>query len=189
MARYRHCGRRPAAAALAGAAVLALTACAAAEPEAAPLGRPGVASAAGAMGSAEPANPVSSGSSGNPASRDHAARASGSSHPADPDQAVSSTDSANPGDRANPASPATCPDGSGFALAMVSDYYGWATPEEAAQQFSRQANPSGYGTPNTVWTASAPDSSGVTLTATDLMLHAVRLANGRWAIDSGQRCD
>ncbi|MDQ1720444.1 MAG: hypothetical protein QOI26_178, partial [Pseudonocardiales bacterium] len=27
-----------------------------------------------------------------------------------------------------------------------------------------------------------------TLTATGLTLHAVRLPNGRWAIDSGQRC-
>ena len=46
----------------------------------------------------------------------------------------------------------------------------------------------GYGTPHTVWTAHAPDASGVTLTATDLMLHAIRLPNGRWAIESGQRC-
>ncbi len=192
MARYGQRGRRrPAALALAGAAVLALAGCAAAEPEAESLGRPGMASAAGTMASAEPANPVGPASSGNPASRDHAARSSGSSNPTDSDPAVSSTDFANPGSAANPAGLASlsnCPHSSAFILALVSDYHGWASPVEAAQQFSRQSNPSGYGTPNTVWTASAPDASGVTLTATGLMLHAVRLPNGRWAIDSGLRC-
>lgn len=184
--RQRHAGL-----ALAGAVVLALTGCAADGTEVGAPG-PGLDSAAGAMASAEPANPASRAGSGSPASRGQTASSSGSGNPADPDTPVSSTDSANPGTRANHASPAglpNCPHGSAFALSLASDQHGWATPIEAAQQFSRQSSPSGYGTPDTVWTAGAPDSSGVTLTATDLMLHAVRLRNGRWAIDSGQRCD
>lgn len=193
MTRFGQRGRwRPAAVGLAGAAVLALTGCATAQPEADPLGGPAMASAAGASGAAEPANPESPAGSGNPASRDHAARSSGSSNLADPDQAVSSTDSADPPSRATPADAASlshCPQRSAFILAMVSDYHGWASPVEAAQQFTRYANVPGYGTPNTVWTAHAPDASGVTLTATDLMLHAIQLPNGRWAIESGQRCD
>ena len=184
--------RRRTAVALAGAAVLALTGCAAAQPEADPLGRPEPASPAGAMASAEPANPDSAAGSGNPASRDNAARSSGSSNLADPDQAVSSTDSADPDRRAHPTSTASlahCPRRSSFILSLPSDYHGWASPLAAAQQFSRHANVPDYGTPNTVWTAHAPDASGVTLTAPDLMLHAVRLPNGRWAIISGERCD
>jgi hypothetical protein len=83
----------------------------------------------------------------------------------------------------------SCAHGSGFALSLASGYAGWATPVQAAQQFSRQGNPAGYGTPSTVWTAGAPTTSGVSLTAAHLTLHATRLPNGRWAIDSGQRCD
>jgi hypothetical protein len=89
---------------------------------------------------------------------------------------------------ASPASQSSCSNGSGFALSLVSGYHGWASPVQAAQQFSHQSDPAGYGTPSTVWTAGAADRSGVTLTATGLTLHAVRLPNGRWAIDSGQRC-
>jgi hypothetical protein len=91
---------------------------------------------------------------------------------------------------AQSASPgSSCAHGSGFALSLASGYTGWATPVQAAQQFSRQSNPAGYGTPSTVWTAGTADAAGVSLTAGHLTLHAVRLPNGRWAIDSGQRCD
>ncbi|MBV9822612.1 MAG: hypothetical protein JO144_10265 [Actinobacteria bacterium] len=87
-------------------------------------------------------------------------------------------------------SPASgCAHSSGFALSLASGYSGWATPVLAAQQFSRQADPPGFGTPTTIWTAGAATASGVRLTAGHLSLHAVRLPNGRWAIDSGQRCD
>ncbi len=88
-----------------------------------------------------------------------------------------------------PGSAASCAHGSGFALSLASGYAGWATPVEAAQQFSRQSNPAGYGTPDTVWTAGPTDTFGVSLTAGHLTVHAIRLPNGHWAIDSGQRCD
>lgn|GEM_PF-4971745 len=91
---------------------------------------------------------------------------------------------------ARPASTGSgCPHGSGFALSLADGYAGWATPVQAAQQFSRHGDPAGYGTVSTVWTAGAASTSGVSLTAGSLTLHAVRLPNGRWAIDSGQRCD
>lgn len=94
------------------------------------------------------------------------------------------------GQAARPAGTGSgCAHGSGFALSLASGYAGWATPAQAAQQFSRHGNPAGYGTVRTVWTAGATDTSGVSLTAGHLTLHAVRLLNGRWAIDSGQRCD
>ena len=99
-------------------------------------------------------------------------------------QAASATEG-----RETPSPAASCAHGSGFALSLASGYAGWATPVQAAQQFSRQSNPAGYGTPSTVWTAGTADTSGVNLTAGHLTLHAVRLPNGHWAIDSGQRCD
>ncbi|MEO6502451.1 MAG: hypothetical protein ABIQ09_11130 [Jatrophihabitantaceae bacterium] len=183
MARNSQRGlRRPASLALAVVAVLALVGCAA-EPSADPSGGAGVTPAAGATPTAELANPASAASSGNPASRDQAARSAGSANPA------SRVNPATSASRQRPASRPSCQHGSAFALSLVSDYHGWASPVEAAQQFARQSDPSGYGTPSTVWTPSAPDQSGVTLIATDLMLHAVRLPNGRWAIDSGERCD
>ncbi|MEO7260554.1 MAG: hypothetical protein ABI047_04765 [Jatrophihabitantaceae bacterium] len=170
--------RHPAALALAGVAVLALAGCASAAPEATPAGGPGAVSATGAMARTQP------GTTAQPATT-AAGRVS-------TDSRLTTATSVGTASRVNPAGPASrphCNSGSAFALSLVSGYYGWASPVEAAQQFSHQSDPSGYGTPNTVWTASAPDSSGVTLTATDLMLHAVRLPNGRWAIDSGERCD
>jgi hypothetical protein len=59
---------------------------------------------------------------------------------------------------------------------------------QAAQHFSQQGDPAGYGTPDTVWTAGTADPSGVSISGDNVTLHAVRLPNGRWAIDSGQRC-
>lgn len=77
---------------------------------------------------------------------------------------------------------------SGFTLSLASGYHGWASPVEAAHEFARQSDPAGYGTPSTTWTTLGSDQSGVTLVSGTARLHAVRLPNGRWAIDSGQRC-
>jgi hypothetical protein len=185
---------RPAVLALAGVTVLALTGCAGVEPQAAQPGHPGVASGTGAMPTSQlvsTAQPITTGqvdiaSPASAASHVDAASPAGPGGPASPASPPSAVSRPNP---SVPASQPSCNNGSGFALSLVSDYHGWDSPVQAAQQFSRQANPAGYGTPSTVWTPSAPDSSGVTLTAANLSLHAVRLPNGRWAIDSGQRCD
>ena len=159
--------------ALAAVAGLALTGCATAEPEAGPPARAGAASAAGAMPTAQPVSTAQPARTASSAGADQAGTA-GRAEPASP---VSS------------ASQPGCWQRSSFIIALVSDYHGWASPVEAARQFSRQGgNPSGYGTPTTAWTAGAVDESGVSVTAPGLTLHAVRLPNGRWAIDSGQRC-
>jgi hypothetical protein len=81
----------------------------------------------------------------------------------------------------------SCSRHTGFMLSLAKGS-GWASPVQAAQHFTRQTEPTGYGTPSTVWVAGPVDASGVTLLAADVSLHAVRLPNGRWAIDSGQRC-
>lgn len=141
-------------AALAGAAVLALTGCASAGPQVGQPGRPGSTAGPGVQ---------STGNTGGPA--------------------IHST-----GSTARPAAQSGCSAASGFALSLASGEPGWDSPVQAAQQFSRQGDPAGYGTSSTVWTAGTPNRSGVTLTAAQLSLHAVRLPNGRWAIDSGQRC-
>jgi hypothetical protein len=88
----------------------------------------------------------------------------------------------------SPAGQPSCSRQSGFMLSLVKGS-GWASPVQAAQQFTRQSDPTGYGTPSTVWVAGPADESGVTLTAAGVSLHAVRLPDSRWAIDSGQRCD
>jgi hypothetical protein len=80
-----------------------------------------------------------------------------------------------------------CSRHTGFALSLANDS-GWASPVQAAQHFTRQSDPAGYGTPSTVWTTGPADETGVTLVAAGVSLHAVRLPNNRWAIDSGQRC-
>jgi hypothetical protein len=144
---------------LAGGTVLVLTGCASVAPEAAHPAHPAVASVTGAMPAATTSQD------------EHVDKASAAS--ADPTR---------------PANLPTCRESSGFALSLASGYHGWDSATQAAHQFSLQAEPAGYGTANTVWTASATDRSGVTLTAPKLALHAVRLPNGRWAIDSGHRC-
>jgi hypothetical protein len=116
-----------------------------------------------------------------------AARGSASATASQPTLPASATGARKTAQSASPGS--TCAHGSGFALSLASGYPGWATPVQAAQQFSRQPDPGGYGTPSTVWTAGTPTASGVSVTAEHLTLHAVRLPNGHWAIDSGQRCD
>jgi len=85
---------------------------------------------------------------------------------------------------AGPASHGGCRN-SGFALSLASGYHGWASPVEAAHQFASQSDPAGY---STIWAVGTRGESGVTLNSSSATLHAVRLPNGRWAIDSGQRC-
>ena len=165
---------------LAVVAALALTGCASAGPQAGQPGRPGVAPVPGALPAARLATTEQQ-VTGRPAPASTVDRPG----------ATSRVDPATPASEPTAAGPATqpgCAAGSGFALSLASGYHGWDSPGQAAQQFSRQADPAGYGTPSTVWTAGAPDRSGVTLTAPQLSLHAIRLPNGRWAIDSGQRC-
>jgi len=177
---------------LAGAIVLTLSGCASTGPQAAQPGHPGVAPVPGALPTARLATTEQQ-------VIDRAGAASATGQPGatgrvvDPATPASEPTAAGPaiqptGNTAGPATQPGCGAGSGFALSLASGYHGWDSPVQAAQQFSRQADPAGYGTPSTVWTAGAPDRSGVTLTAPQLSLHAVRLPNGRWAIDSGQRC-
>jgi hypothetical protein len=81
-----------------------------------------------------------------------------------------------------------CSRRTGFMLSLAKGA-GWASPVQAAQHVTRQADPTGYGTPSTVWITGPADESGVTLLAAGVSLHALRLPNSRWAIDSGQHCD
>jgi hypothetical protein len=101
---------------------------------------------------------------------------------------ASATDAKQPATTDSTPGGSGCSRHSGFMLSRGKGS-GWASPVQAAQQFTRQQDPAGYGTPGTVWAVGPADTSGVTLIAAQLSLHAVRLPNGRWEIDSGQRCD
>jgi hypothetical protein len=102
--------------------------------------------------------------------------------------AIPASTAARHGSAPSPDSPPSCR-ASGFAISLAQGYHGWASPVEAARQFARQSDPGGNGTASTVWTVTGTDGSGATLASGVATLHAARLPNGRWAIDSGQRCD
>lgn len=82
-----------------------------------------------------------------------------------------------------------CPaDGRGFALSLVSDRHGSATPEQAASSFSRRTTLAGFRRPASRWAVVARDRGGVTVRSGPVELYALRGADRTWQISSGHRC-
>ncbi len=81
--------------------------------------------------------------------------------------------------------------GSAFELSVVAGFRGAPDPVGAAQSFVLQGGVAGFGSPSSVWALADPGQVGrgeATLIDGTVSLHAVRLPNGTWAIDSGARC-
>lgn len=95
--------------------------------------------------------------------------------------------SAGSGGSTSPDFQRNCPRGSAFILSLVSGYHGWSSPVQAARQFSRQPDPAGYGHVEHRLDSQRCRPAGSDPHCDRLVLHAVRLPNGRWAIDSGER--
>lgn len=84
----------------------------------------------------------------------------------------------------------TCPgQASAFMATPVPGLPGQPTPLAAARHFVRHGGVSGYGTPATRWHLGArTGSSGASIIGGSVTLHAFRLPDKTWFIDSGQRC-
>ena len=76
--------------------------------------------------------------------------------------------------------------GPAFAASLVKDSGGAPTPVEAAQAFIRTGGV--WSSPRDGWRVTNEDVNGATLVAESSSLHAVRLADATWAVDSGHRC-
>lgn len=74
----------------------------------------------------------------------------------------------------------------GFAVSLVRNTGGEPTPVEAAQTFIRTGGI--WSSPQNGWRVTSEDQSGATLVAQASSLHAIRLADATWAVDSGSRC-
>ncbi len=74
----------------------------------------------------------------------------------------------------------------GFDVSLVRNTGGEPTPVEAAQTFIRTGGI--WSSPQNGWRVTSEDQSGATLVAPASSLHAVRLADATWAVDSGSRC-
>ena len=90
---------------------------------------------------------------------------------------------------------ATCHGGSvGFAFSLASTARGSVNPVVAARDFVRTggAGPEGrFGSSSSRWRigpATSFDVGGVAVSDGAVFLDTVKLANGRWAVDSGGRC-
>ena len=88
--------------------------------------------------------------------------------------------------------PPTCRTrGSGFELSLVEGFRGAPDPVGAARWFVRRGGAAGFGTSSSVWVLTDPGNvkrGEATLVDGSVSLHALRLPNGTWAIDSGARC-
>lgn len=79
-----------------------------------------------------------------------------------------------------------CAPGGGFALSLVSNRGGQATPAAAATWFATRG-----GVPNIPvhdWRVVAADSAEATLRSGAVTLHAFKGPDGTWQVDSGNRC-
>jgi hypothetical protein len=77
----------------------------------------------------------------------------------------------------------------GFSYSLSYDMVGQSTPIEAARLDVTQPWSSVRNIPaDAVWAVSGSDQFGVTVTTDSVQLHAVRLPNQTWAIDSGEAC-
>jgi len=74
----------------------------------------------------------------------------------------------------------------GFDVSLVRNTGGEPTPVEAAQTFIRTGGI--WSSPQNGWRVTSADQGGATLVAQASSLHAIRLADATWAVDSGSRC-
>lgn len=117
----------------------------------------------------------------------------GDVHPVNAPEAGAQPATPGPNETAGESPTATgsgkCASGGGFALSLVKDSGGSATPEAAAVWFEEHGGVPGYGTAGTQWTRQ-PDDQGVKLTSTDgsVWLHVWKLTDDTWAVDAGGRC-
>ncbi len=81
---------------------------------------------------------------------------------------------------------ATCADRTGFALSLVSDRGGQATPTAAASWFAKHGGVSGI--PRTGWRLTGKNRTGATVASGRTSVHAVRGSDGTWQVDSGTTC-
>lgn len=92
----------------------------------------------------------------------------------------SSTSSAATGPRAG------CAQGGAFALSLVSDRGGQATPTAAVAWFATHGGVSDI--PVHGWRVVASDTAGATLRSGSVTVHALMGPDGTWQVDSGNRC-
>jgi len=76
--------------------------------------------------------------------------------------------------------------GAGFALSLAKNTGGEPTAVGAAERFIRTGGI--WSSPQHGWRVTSKDEAGVTLMAAASSVHAVRLADATWAVDSGHRC-
>jgi hypothetical protein len=79
----------------------------------------------------------------------------------------------------------------GFAISVAAGFTGAPTPLTAVREFIARASVAGFTPgPDAVWTldGQSGQSDAATLRSGQLRLHAVRLANKNWAVDSGESC-
>lgn len=93
--------------------------------------------------------------------------------------------------RATAPAPVCRGQGAGFELSLAAGFRGAASPVRAASWFERRGDVPGFGSAASRWVVSDPSADGTgeaTLTDGRVSLHAVRLPDRTWAIDSGRRC-
>lgn len=91
----------------------------------------------------------------------------------------------------NGSTRATCHGGSsGFAVSFAGDAKGSSDPVVAARDFVRAGGAGGFGSAASRWriVPATRDLGGVTVTDGAVFLHAVKVEDGGWAVDSGQHC-
>ena len=87
--------------------------------------------------------------------------------------------------QAGASSPA-CATGSGFALSLVSDVGGQATPVRAAQWFARHGGVPGI--PFAGWRQIRNQGGSAVVVSGPVTLHVVEGPDLTWQVDSGERC-
>jgi hypothetical protein len=87
--------------------------------------------------------------------------------------------------RATPP-PTTCARRSAFALSLVSDQGGRASPVAAATWLAGHGGIRGI--PRHGWTLTGQNRDGATVVSRRTVLHAIRGSDGTWQVDSGYTC-
>ena len=83
---------------------------------------------------------------------------------------------------------ADCPSSrtDGFAVSLVSETGGAASPQAAAEAFVRTG--SVWSGPTTGWTVTEQDGTTATVSADGSHLHVLQGPDASWQVDSGYRC-
>jgi hypothetical protein len=85
-----------------------------------------------------------------------------------------------------PVGPPVCTNFSGFALSLVANAKGSATPVAAAESFA--AHPAVPNIPRSGWQEVSRDTQGATVYSGKVILHEVQGSDHSWLVDSGKRC-